>query len=148
MKTCRNTNVLLLILFCTLFFQQCKTEQVQEPVSPNPAIEFNQLTGSNSKTWKISTVTINGVSQPLDNCQKSTEITFAKEKTGILDFYNTDCSKKPDAFAWEYVLDTLYILLATEEKQKLIIQELNEATFKYTTEAAEDLKYEFVLTRK
>jgi hypothetical protein len=136
------------LLFCIAIFQQCQPEPAQEPVSTNPLVELPQLTGNTSRIWKISRVSINGVSQTLDDCQKFTEITFSKDKTGKLDFYDTSCGKQANTFSWEIVPDTLTILLANQERQKLVIQELNQSTFKYTTIAAEELSYAFTLTTK
>jgi hypothetical protein len=142
------TAYIFLIVCSLFFFQQCTPEQAQEPVSTNPLVELPQLTGNTSRVWKISAVSINGVDQILDDCQKFTEITFGKEKTGTLDFYDTSCGKQPQTFSWEIAPDTLTILLANQENQKLVIQELDQSTFKYTTVAAEGLTYQFTLTTK
>jgi hypothetical protein len=142
------TQYIFSIIFCIAIFQQCTPEKAQEPISTNPLVELPQLTGNTSRVWKISAVSINGIDQILDDCQKFTEITFAKEKTGILDFYDTSCSKQPQTFSWEISPDTLTILLANQENQKLMIQELSQSTFKYSTVAAEGLTYQFTLTTK
>lgn len=148
MKPTKYIFLLSSLLCCIAIFQQCTPEPAQEPVSTNPLVELPQLTGNTSKTWKISSVSINGVTQTLDDCQKFTEITFAKEKSGTLDFYDTSCGKQPQTFSWEFAPDTLIILLANQEKQQLVIQELNESTFKYTTQPTEGLSYAFTLTSK
>ena len=143
------STIFIFFIACNLFFLlQCTPERDQEPVSTNPLVALPQLTGNTSRIWKINTVSINGVSQTLDDCQKFTEITFGKEKTGVLDFYDTSCGKQPQAFSWEIAPDTLTILLANQERLKLVIQELSQSTFKYSTVAAEGLKYDFTLTAK
>ncbi|QHT68506.1 lipocalin family protein [Rhodocytophaga rosea] len=143
------STIYISFITCSLFsLWQCTPVQEQKPVSTNPLVELNQLSGNTSRIWKISSVSINGVSQALDDCQKFTEITFSKEKSGTLDFYDTSCGKQAQAFSWETTPDTLTILLANQERQKLVIQELNQSTFKYTTVAAEGLSYAFTLTTK
>ncbi len=129
------------LISCMLLFQHCREEMNEEPVSKNPLVEFNQLTGKTSKTWRISAVTINGVMQTLDDCQKSSEITFSNDKNGAIDYYDMSCGSKANAFSWELVPDTLNFILANQEKHQLVVQELNETIFKYSTSSDENLKY-------
>ena len=145
------------LISCMLLFQHCREEineepisknPNEEPISKNPLVEFNQLTGKTSKTWKIRAVTINGVMQTLDDCQKSSEITFSKDKSGTIDYYDMSCGSKANVFSWELVPDTINFILANQEKHQLVVQELNETTLKYSTASDESLKYDFTLTAK